>query len=50
MTIEIYCTDGTHNYLYSCTNSCPALSRNQMMTARAKLATGDGNHMSEIIP
>lgn len=50
MTIEIYCTDGTHNYLYSCANSCPALSRNQMMTARAKLATGDGNHMSEIIP
>lgn len=49
MTIEVYCTDGTHNYIYSCTNSTPELTRNQMLTARAKLAVGDGNHMTEIL-
>lgn len=37
MTIEIHLTDGTNPYIYSHNASNPALARNQMMTAKAKL-------------
>ena len=37
MTIEIYLTDGTNRYVYSYTATNPTLTRNQMMTAKAKL-------------
>lgn len=46
MTIEVYCTDGTHDYFYTHTASTPALARNQMLTARAKLSTSPGDHMT----
>ena len=48
MTIEVYCRDGyNNNYLYSYTQSCPALTRNQMMTARVKLDLG--GHMGRLV-
>ena len=37
MTIEVYLTDGTFKYVYSYKATNPALARNQMMTAKAKL-------------
>lgn len=46
LTIEVHCTDGTNNYVYSHKESCPALSRNQMLTARVRLYTGAGGHMT----
>lgn len=48
MTIEVYCRDGYNNkYRYSYTQSCPALTRNQMVTARVKLDLN--GHMVQMV-
>ena len=48
LTIEIYCTDGSSNYHYSCTNRCLNLKPGDTSTARVKLATGPGNYMTKL--
>ena len=48
MNIEIHLTDGTNPYIYSYTASNPALARNQMMTAKAKLSLS-GNMKSAVV-
>ena len=48
MTIEIHLTDGTNPYIYRHKASNPALARNQMMTAKAKLDLG-GNMKSAVV-
>ena len=48
MTIEIYLTDGTKRYVYSYTATNPVLTRNKMMTAKAKLDL-NGNMRLDVV-
>ena len=49
-TVEIHLTDGTCRYVYKYTASNPALTRNQMMTARAKLDLDGHMESTPIVP
>ena len=48
MTIEIHLTDGLNHYIYKYAASNPALTRNQMMTAKAKLDL-NGNMRLDVV-
>ena len=48
MTIEIHLTDGTAQYVYKYTDTNPALTRNQMMTAKAKLSLSGNMALEQV--
>lgn len=50
ITINVYCHSATTNYVYSHTESSPAIARNEMLTAKVDLKlTANSGHMEEIV-